>query len=81
MGLIPVLDREEPQILAAYETIVAATKKRGITAGIHCGSVAYAGRAAGMGFRLVTVNNDSGLLLGAARSAVSGVREHLKETT
>jgi 4-hydroxy-2-oxoheptanedioate aldolase len=80
MGLIPILDREEPRILAAYEKIVTATKRRGITAGIHCGSVAYAGRAVGMGFRLVTVNNDSGLLLGAARSAVSGVREHLKET-
>ena len=45
MGLIPVLDREEPQILAAYETILAATKKRGITAGVHCGSVAYSRRA------------------------------------
>jgi 4-hydroxy-2-oxoheptanedioate aldolase len=79
MGLIPVLDREEPQILAAYETIVAGTRKRGIAAGIHCGSVSYAVRAVGLGFRMVTLNNDSNLLLGAARAAVSGVREQLKE--
>ena len=75
MGLIPILDREEKQILAAYDKIVTATKKRGIFAGIHCGSAAYAARAIGMGFRLVTVSNDSGLMLTAARAAVKGVRD------
>ena len=74
MGLIPILDRDEPQILAAYDKVLAATKKRGIFAGIHCGSAAYATRAIGMGFRLVTIANDSGLLLGAARAAVKAVR-------
>ncbi len=79
MGLIPILDREEPQILAAYEKIVAATKKRGITAGIHCGSVAYAGRAIGMGFRMVTVGSDAVFINQAARATVSGVREHVQK--
>jgi 4-hydroxy-2-oxoheptanedioate aldolase len=79
MGLIPILDREEPQILAAYDTIITATRKRGIAAGIHCGSAAYASRAIGMGFRMVTLANDANLLLGAARTAVSSVREQLKE--
>ena len=31
----PKLDREEPQILAIYEKLVAAAKKRGQFAGIH----------------------------------------------
>ena len=34
MGLIPILDREEPQILDAYDKIVRETGKRGIY-GVH----------------------------------------------
>ena len=74
MGLPPVLDREEPQILEAYDKILRETSKRGIAAGVHCGTAAYAKRAIGMGFKLVTVNNDSGLLLTAAQRAVAEVR-------
>ena len=75
MGLIPILDREEPQILEAYDKILRETSKRGIAACIHCGSSAYAKRAIGMGFKLVTIGNDSGLLLTAAKKAVSEVRD------
>src|SRR5262249_35135248 len=69
-GLVPKLDRDEPEILKAYEKVLAACKKRGIYAGIHCGTPAYAGRAIAMGFRLVTIANDAGLLAMAARNAV-----------
>ena len=79
MGLIPILDREEPQILAAYERVVAATRQRGIIAGVHCGSVAYAARAIGMGFRLVTVGSDAVFINQAARATVSGLREHAQK--
>ena len=74
MGLIPILDREEPEILAIYEKIVREAGKRGKVAGVHCGSAAYAKRAMGMGFKLVTINNDSGLLLNAAKAAVAEAR-------
>ncbi len=75
MGLPPILDREEPEVLAVYETVVRAAAERGLAAGIHCLTAAYAKRAVGMGFKLVTVNNDCGLLLGAARRAVADLRE------
>ena len=74
MGLIPILDREEPEILAIYEKIIRETGKRGQVAGVHCGSAAYAKRAIGMGFKLVTINNDSGILLTAAKAAVAEAR-------
>jgi len=73
-GLVPKLDREEPEMLAIFDRIVAATAARGIHAGIHCGSAGYASRALGMGFRLVTIMNDSGLLMTAARAATAQVR-------
>ena len=74
MGLRPVLDREEPEILAIYDRIVAETKKRGQGACIHNATPAYAARMIAKGFNLVTIANDSGLLLNAARAAVKATR-------
>ena len=74
MGLVPVLDREEPVILDIYKKILDATKRRGLRACVHCGSPAYAKRMIAMGFHLVTISNDSGLMLGAARATVTAAR-------
>ena len=75
MGLIPILDRDEPVIMDIYQKILDATKKRGLRACVHCLTPAYAKRMIAMGFNLVTLGNDSGLLLGAARAAVKATRE------
>ncbi len=73
-GLVPKLDREEPEMLAIYDRIIAACDARGLKAGIHTGGAAYAVRAIGMGFRLVTIANDSSLMAMAARTAVASIR-------
>ena len=75
LGLVPKLDREEPQVLKIYEKLTAATKKRGQFAGIHNGTASYAARAIGMGFQFVTIANDSGLMAMAARAAVAQTRK------
>ena len=73
-GKEPKLDVEDPEILAIYDKLIAATGKRGIAAGIHCGSAAYAKRAIKMGFKLVTVSNEVGLMVNAARAAIKEAR-------
>ena len=75
LGLIPILDREEPLILGIYEKLLASCKKHGKFAGIHNGSAAYAVRMIKLGFQLVTIQNDSGLMMRAAREAVGHVRK------
>lgn len=75
LGLPPGLDREEAQVHAIYERLIAETSKRGVRAGIHCGSPAYAVRAMRWGFNLTTVSSDSRLLFTAARSAAQTVRQ------
>ena len=75
LGMIPILDREEPVILGIYEKLVAACKKRGKFAGLHNGTAAYAARMVGIGFQLCTIANDSGLMARAAREAVNGFRK------
>jgi 4-hydroxy-2-oxoheptanedioate aldolase len=73
-GLVPKLDRDEPEMLRIFDRVIEAATSRGLNAGIHCGTASYAARAIGMGFRLVTILNDSGLLAIAARAAVAQVR-------
>ena len=47
-GLVPKLDREEPEILKIYEKIVKECGKRGLYPGIHCSGADGAGRAINM---------------------------------
>jgi len=72
--LAPGFDREEPEMIAALQTIVAACKKNGIRAALHCGTPAYAARAIGWGFDMTTVGGDSRFLATAAAAAVAGFR-------
>jgi len=75
LGLIPILDREEPQILGIYEKLLASCKRHGKFAGIHNGTPGYAARMIGIGFQFVTIANDSGLMARAAREAVNAARK------
>jgi 4-hydroxy-2-oxoheptanedioate aldolase len=79
LGLKPMLDREEPEIFKIYEKLVAATAKRGQFAGIHNATGSYAARMIGMGFRLVTIANDSGLMARAAREQIAITRKEAGE--
>ena len=75
LGLVPKLDREEPEIMKIYEKLLQVTKKRGLFAGIHNATGTYAARMIGMGFRFVTIFNDSGLMARAARAEIATARK------
>lgn len=80
LGMIPILDREEPVILEIYQKLLTSCKNHGKFAGLHNGSSAYAARMIQMGFRFVTIANDSGLMARAAREAVSATRKAAGDT-
>ena len=73
--LAPGFDREEPQMIAALQRIVAACKANGIRAALHCGTPDYAARAVGWGYDMVTISGDSRYLAAAAGEAVAGFRK------
>jgi 4-hydroxy-2-oxoheptanedioate aldolase len=75
LGMKPMLDREEPEIFPIYEKLVKATSRRGQFAGIHNATGAYAARMIAMGFRFVTLSNDSGLMARAAREQIAVTRK------
>ena len=69
-GGVPALDQEGAEAMDTYQVVLEKTKARGQFAGIHTGNPAYAARMIKMGFNMVTLSNDSGILLNAARAAV-----------
>lgn len=73
--LAPGFDREEPEMIAAIQKILAACKANGLRAGLHCGTPDYAVRAIGWGFDLTTVGGDSRFLAAAAGAAVTRFRD------
>jgi 4-hydroxy-2-oxoheptanedioate aldolase len=74
-GLVPKLDRDEPEILKIYEKIVKECGKRGLHPGIHCSGADGAVRAINMGFKLVTLANESGLMMTYAKMQVAQTRK------
>ena len=73
-GGVPALDQETDEAMSTYQQILTATKKRGQFAGIHTAKPEYAARMIKMGFNMVTLSNDSGIMLNAAKAAVKVAR-------
>lgn len=76
-GLEPKLDHTEPEILRIYEKIVTECAKRNIHPGIHCSGAEGALRAISMGFKLVTLSNEVGLMSTYAKMQVMQTRKDL----
>ena len=77
-GLPAKLDRQEPEMLKIYDKLIKECSKRGIYPGIHTGSVADANNCLRMGFKLVTLMNDSGMMATFAKNAVMQTRKDSK---
>jgi 4-hydroxy-2-oxoheptanedioate aldolase len=77
LGGTPKLDQTDPKMVQAIDRILAATQSRGVVAGIHCGSAAYAARMVAQGFQMVTVLSDNLLMASAAKRAVAELREEI----
>ncbi|MEO5614678.1 MAG: hypothetical protein ABIR04_07115 [Cypionkella sp.] len=63
---MPGFDREEPEVIAAIQRILAACMANGLRAGLHCGTPDYAARAIGWGFDVTLVDGDVRFLAAAA---------------
>ena len=73
MGGPPGQDSRAPSLLAAFDTILAACKARGVRVGVHTNSVAYSQHLIARGFDLVTVGSDT-RYLGSGRREAADMR-------
>lgn len=68
------VDLTYPRFMEALETVLAATKKHGVVAGIHTNSPDYALKMIEKGFQFVTVMTDTRLLASISSQIISAVK-------
>lgn len=68
-ALKPGLDREEPEVIDAIQSIIEAAHSKGKFVALHCSTPEYAARGASWGANMVTIGTDSVILAqGAAQT-------------
>jgi 4-hydroxy-2-oxoheptanedioate aldolase len=65
----PGQDQTAPELMAAFDRIIAACRGAGIRVGVHTSSLAYAKQMVEKGFDLVTAGGDMRYLMGGRREA------------
>ena len=74
LGYGPGPDREEPEVVEAIDSVLAAARGRGLAAGIFAGSPEHASRMVEKGFRFVNVSSDARLMAGATAEIVAQLK-------
>jgi 4-hydroxy-2-oxoheptanedioate aldolase len=75
LGCKPRLDQTDPPVVEAQKKIIAACKRHGVAAGIHCQTATYALKMIAEGFQLVTLASDSRFMAAKAAEEVGVVRK------
>lgn len=74
LGYPPQLDPEASEVVQAIERILRAAKQRGLAAGIHTATPAYALRMHELGFDFVSIGSDSRLLAMKSQEVLAELR-------
>jgi 4-hydroxy-2-oxoheptanedioate aldolase len=74
LGYGPGPDREEPEVVEAIDSVLAAARDRGLAAGIFAGSTEHASRLIEKGFRFVNVSTDLRLMAGTTAEIVAQLK-------
>src|SRR5690606_26775539 len=69
------LDQTDPIVVEQIERILSVAKKNGVPAGIHCAAPAYAAKMIDLGYQLVSIGSEMGLMMQAATQAAKTVRD------
>lgn len=72
-GRSPKGDDDDPAHLEDVASVLAACRRHGVVAGIHCNSLAFARRWLDAGFQMVTLGADSGFLARAAAADLAAL--------
>ena len=72
-GLAPSLEPPHREFEEAMRTVLAAARRHGVAAGIHCQSAETVNRRIGEGWTLVGMGNDHRFLLAGAKAARDAV--------
>jgi 4-hydroxy-2-oxoheptanedioate aldolase len=77
LGHRPSLGDPHANVIEGLLAVAKAAAKRGLPAGVHCGSISFAERMMDAGYRFVTVLSDNVLLATAGAATVATVRTRI----
>ena len=75
MGKSPGMDSTDPEVVANIDKALAAAKKAGIKAGIHCMAPSYLRKMVEKGFDFVTLSSDVRMFVSSASGDVKAYRD------
>ena len=75
LGYKPRLDQDEPAVVEALQTIVAACKRHGVIAGLHNNTPQYALHMIAQGYQFVTIASESRFMAAKAAEEVAVMRQ------
>jgi len=75
MGKSPGMDSTDPEVVANIDRALAAAKKAGIKAGIHCMAPSYLRKMVAKGFDFVTLSSDVRMFVSSASGDVKAYRD------
>lgn len=79
LGERPQMDTDNPVVTEAMATILAAAKRAGVPAGLHCLGPEYALQKIREGFQFVSIANDTRILTAAAQDQIATIRQGLAD--
>ena len=71
LGVTQRIDQDDPTMVAALDRILQGARRRGIPAGLHTGSAAFAARMFALGWQFATVQTDAAFLEAGAQAVLS----------
>lgn len=73
MGKVPQMETDDPEFIAALDTILATAKKHGVAAGIHVANAEAAKRRAAQGWQFIAVSSELGFMCQAAAETLGAI--------
>lgn len=75
LGCTPKFDQDDKPVVEAIDLIVRKAKEKGIVAGIHNGTSAYARKMVDLGFQFVTVASDARMITMRSNEILAEMRQ------
>lgn len=78
LGLDRIADIHHPTLHNALKNVLAACKRHRLVPAVYTGTIAHAAELAGMGFRLLSIGDDTAILSEGARQKLEELRNSLQ---
>lgn len=78
LGLKRIADIHDPTLNNALKSVLAACRRHQLAPAVYTGSIAHAAELAAMGYRLISIGDDTAILAEGARNKLAELQKSIK---